>query len=57
MAIAYEQPHTCAEVGRVFNRHHTSTIYAHSRVDELCRQDAKLAKERARLRQVVHGNN
>jgi chromosomal replication initiation ATPase DnaA len=57
MSIAYEQPHTCAEVGRAFNRHHTSTIYAHSRVDELCRQEPKLAKERARLRQVVHGNN
>ena len=55
MSIAYEQPHTCAEVGKAFNRHHTSTVYAHSRVADLCRQDAKLAKERATLRNLVCG--
>jgi len=57
MSIAYEQLHTCAEVGKAFNRHYTSTLYAHQRVADLCKQDAKLAKERARLRKVINGNN
>jgi chromosomal replication initiation ATPase DnaA len=57
MSIAYEQPHSCAAVGKAFNRHHTSTVYAHQRVADLCRQEPKLAKERARLRKVINGNN
>ena len=57
MSIAYEQPHTCAEVGRAFNRHHTSTVYAHQRVEDLCNREPGLARERARLRKVINGNN
>jgi chromosomal replication initiation ATPase DnaA len=57
MSIAYEQPYTCAEVGKAFNRHHTSTVYAHQRVADLCKQEPELAKERARLRKVINGNN
>jgi chromosomal replication initiation ATPase DnaA len=57
MSIAYEQPHSCAAVGKAFNRHHTSTVYAHQRVDDLCKQEPELAKERARLRKVINGNN
>ncbi len=57
MSIAYEQPHTCAEVGKAFNRHHTSTVYAHQRVEDLCNREPGLAKERARLRKVINGNN
>ncbi len=57
MSIAYEQPYTCAEVGKAFNRHHTSTVYAHQRVADLCKQEPELAEERERLRKVINGNN
>lgn len=57
MSIAYEQPYTCAEVGEAFNRHHTSTVYAHQRVADLCKQEPELAKVREALRKVVNGNN
>ncbi len=57
MAIAYEQPYTSDEVGKAFNRHRTSAIYAHQRVEDLCRQEPDLAEERARLRKVINGND
>ena len=57
MSIAYEQPYSCAEVGTAFNRHHTSTVYAHQRVADLCKQEPELAEERERLRKVINGNN
>ena len=55
MSIAYEQPHTGKEVSKVFNRHRTAVIYAHQRVEDLCRQEPDLAEERATLRKVVCG--
>ncbi len=57
MAIAYEQPYTSDEVGKAFNRHRTSAIYAHQLVEDLCRQEPDLAEERARLRKVINGND
>ena len=57
MSIAYEQPYTCAQVAAAFNRHYTTIVYAHQRVEDLCKHEPELAKERARLRKVINGND
>ena len=53
MSIAYEQPYTGKEVSKVFNRHRTAVIYAHERVENLCRLDPELSKTRDKVRIAI----
>ena len=53
MSIAYEQPYTAEKVGKAFNRDHTSVLYAHQRVEDLCKQEPDRKMDRDELRIAV----
>ena len=53
MSIAYEQPYTCKEVAKVFNRDHSAVVYAHQRVEDLCKQEPDRKMDRDELRIAV----